>query len=233
MRTGSIAFRVAGVAAVLVMAPATAAFAGSSVKATVTPAASAPGGTVEIRVVGCRDGSGTAMSEVFVADAELSAKKHDGWLAGAARVRRDVKPGTYDLRVRCDLRDHPAAGTVKIDRRAHEPHPSDPSKPDPSKPDPSHRPSEPAPSKTHRHDEPTRPGDSRPTPPPRPHESPVAPVKAGGGGTAVLAAPVSTVDAHDAGPSTSQTVIGLLLAGAAAVAAALRSARRRRRTGTD
>jgi hypothetical protein len=49
----------------------------------------------------------------------------------------------------------------------------------------------------------------------------------------VLAAPVSTVDAEDAGPSTPQTVIGLALAGVAAVVVALRSARRRRRTGAD
>jgi LPXTG-motif cell wall-anchored protein len=58
-------------------------------------------------------------------------------------------------------------------------------------------------------------------------------VQAGGGGTAVLAAPVSTVDADETGPSTSQTVTGLVLAGAAAVAVAVRSSRRRRRTDSD
>jgi hypothetical protein len=57
--------------------------------------------------------------------------------------------------------------------------------------------------------------------------SPTAPVLAGGGGTAHLAA----VDAREAGPGTAHTVTGLVLAGVAAVAVALRSARRSR--GTD
>ncbi|MBN0045809.1 hypothetical protein JS756_17195 [Streptomyces actuosus] len=65
----------------------------------------------------------------------------------------------------------------------------------------------------------------------RPHpaevpESPVAPVPAGGGGTARLAA--SEARAH--GPGTAQAVTGLVLAGVAAVAVALRSTRRSRRT---
>jgi hypothetical protein len=56
--------------------------------------------------------------------------------------------------------------------------------------------------------------------------SPVAPVHAGGGGTAHLAA----VDVRAAGPGTAQSVTGLVLAGVAAAAVALRSARRSRRT---
>ncbi|MET7682851.1 hypothetical protein [Streptomyces sp. NPDC005423] len=56
--------------------------------------------------------------------------------------------------------------------------------------------------------------------------SPVAPVHAGGGGTAHLAA----ADARAAGPGTAQTVTGLVLAGVAAAAFAARSARRSRRT---
>ncbi|MFE7269862.1 hypothetical protein [Streptomyces sp. NPDC057623] len=54
--------------------------------------------------------------------------------------------------------------------------------------------------------------------------SPVAPVEAGGGGTAHLA----VVDAREAGPGTAHTVTGLVLAGVAATAVALRSARRGR-----
>ncbi|MGW6906471.1 hypothetical protein [Streptomyces sp. NPDC054940] len=54
--------------------------------------------------------------------------------------------------------------------------------------------------------------------------SPVAPVQAGGGGTAQLA----VVDARAAGPGTAHTVTGLILAGVAATAVALRSARRSR-----
>ncbi|MDT9701204.1 hypothetical protein [Streptomyces sp. P17] len=58
--------------------------------------------------------------------------------------------------------------------------------------------------------------------------SPVAPVKAGGGGAA---ARISTADdARTTGPGTAQTVTGLVLAGVAATAVALRSARRSRRT---
>ncbi|MER5468809.1 hypothetical protein [Streptomyces sp. NPDC002685] len=52
--------------------------------------------------------------------------------------------------------------------------------------------------------------------------SPLAPVHAGGGGTARLAA----VDARAAGPGTRQAVVGLVLASVAAVAVAVRSARR-------
>jgi len=59
----------------------------------------------------------------------------------------------------------------------------------------------------------------------QPPASPVAPVHAGGGGTAHLAA----VDARAAGPGTAHAVVGLLLAGVAAAAVALRSARRSRR----
>ncbi|MFJ8074739.1 hypothetical protein ACIQ7Q_12610 [Streptomyces sp. NPDC096176] len=246
MRTGFIAFRVAGVAAVLVMAPATAAFAGSSVKATVNPAAIAPDGKVEIRAVGCKGRSGVARSDAFAQDAKLSTKGWgDGWLAGAVKLRADVKPGTYDVRVGCDFRDHPGAGRVTVDR-----HPlkagglADPSKPEPRA------------SEGERHEEPDRPDEQdeqdagrqntgrqntdeqdededEQSHEPQPHESPVAPVSAGGGGAAVLAAPVSTVDTDEAGPSARQSVIGLILAAVAAVAVALRSARRRRRTNTD
>ncbi|MFD3483377.1 hypothetical protein [Streptomyces sp. NPDC058665] len=68
---------------------------------------------------------------------------------------------------------------------------------------------------------------------PQPHPSerqasPVAPVRAGGGGR------TSTVLAGDeAGPSTPHAVIGLVLAGVAAVAVAIRSARRRRSAARD
>ncbi|MFD4476274.1 MULTISPECIES: hypothetical protein [unclassified Streptomyces] len=55
------------------------------------------------------------------------------------------------------------------------------------------------------------------------HSEPVSPVRAGGGGTAQLAA-----HTEEAGPGTRHAVIGLVLAGVAAVAVALRSVRRRR-----
>ncbi|MCF4138504.1 hypothetical protein L1856_19995 [Streptomyces sp. Tue 6430] len=66
---------------------------------------------------------------------------------------------------------------------------------------------------------------ARPTAP----ASPVAPVQAGGGGAAPLAA---AADSRVEGPGLAHTLTGLLLAGAAAVAVVLRGARRRRR-GTE
>ncbi|MFC8129170.1 hypothetical protein [Streptomyces sp. NPDC057302] len=53
---------------------------------------------------------------------------------------------------------------------------------------------------------------------------PVSPVRAGGGGTAQLAAHAQ----QETGPGTPHAVIGLVLAGVAAVAVAFRSVRRRR-----
>jgi hypothetical protein len=67
----------------------------------------------------------------------------------------------------------------------------------------------------------------RPTAP----ASPVAPVHAGGGGTAHLAGVNAGEDADATGPGTGHAVIGLVLAAAAAVVVVLRSARRSR--GTD
>ncbi|MBC2904991.1 hypothetical protein [Streptomyces cupreus] len=58
--------------------------------------------------------------------------------------------------------------------------------------------------------------------------SPVAPVKAGGGGAAAHIA--ADEDARTTGPGTAHAVTGLVLAGVAATAVALRSARRSRRT---
>lgn len=281
MRTGSIAIRVAGAAAVLVLAPATAAFAGDTVRATVDPAASAPGGRVEIRVVGCQGRSGIARSAAFAADARLSAKGGAGWLAGTTTVRPGTKPGTYGLQVDCDLQVHRDAGSVKVGGRAagHEapkhrtPEHRTPPKHDapprespehdaPQRESPKHDPAEgrSQPSgQEQRGSEPSegaghKPAEARPrapehrsqppkderhegepdrTSPQRPHRSPVAPVSAGGGGAPVLASPLSTGEDDDTGPSTSQTVLGLVLAGGAAVAVVLRSARRRRRTDSD
>ncbi|MEU0116176.1 hypothetical protein ABZ137_21275 [Streptomyces bobili] len=64
--------------------------------------------------------------------------------------------------------------------------------------------------------------------PPSTPASPVAPVRAGGGGEAPLAA---VDESRVEGPGVAHAVTGVLLAGAAAVAVALRRTRRRR--GTD
>ncbi|MGW2566956.1 hypothetical protein [Streptomyces sp. NPDC001537] len=73
------------------------------------------------------------------------------------------------------------------------------------------------------------PSKSQSQPQPASHlaASPVAPVHAGGGGTAHFA----TVDVREAGPGTGQAVTGLVLVAAAAGAVAVLSARRSR--GTD
>ncbi|WP_121714703.1 hypothetical protein [Streptomyces sp. E5N91] len=70
--------------------------------------------------------------------------------------------------------------------------------------------------------------ERRPTAP----ASPVAPVDAGGGGTAELAASDAGDGARVDPPGPAHTVTGLVLAGIAAVAVALRSVRSRSR-GTD
>jgi hypothetical protein len=59
--------------------------------------------------------------------------------------------------------------------------------------------------------------------------TPLAPVAAGGGGTALFAGR----DARQEGPGIVHAVIGLALAAVAAVSVAFRSARRRRRPATD
>ncbi|MER8005694.1 hypothetical protein [Streptomyces sp. NPDC094149] len=56
--------------------------------------------------------------------------------------------------------------------------------------------------------------------------SPIAPVDAGGGGTAHFA----TVDTRTTGPGTAHAITGLILAGVAATTVAVLSARRRRET---
>jgi hypothetical protein len=80
------------------------------------------------------------------------------------------------------------------------------------------------------HAEPLRPGE--PSGPaaqdvPTVAASPVAPVRAGGGGAAPLA---SVEEARVDGPGAVQAVIGLVLAGVAAAAVVFRGVRRRRRT---
>ncbi|MDX5569847.1 hypothetical protein PYK79_50195 [Streptomyces sp. ID05-04B] len=78
--------------------------------------------------------------------------------------------------------------------------------------------------------EPSRPRESSGPPAqdaPTVPASPVAPVRAGGGGAAPLA---SVEEARVDGPGAVQAVIGLLLAGVAAAAVVFRGVRRRRRT---
>lgn len=227
MRSGLLALRAAGLVAAMVAVPAlgtTAADAHDSVKATVSPSPVRPGGEVKIKVAGCENPrSVSARSDVFVADSELAGR--DG-LRGEAKIKSSTEDGKYQVDVWCDGHDHRGAGVVEVN---HKPKP----KPKPSvKPTPSAKPEKKA--------DASAPPAGTPKPA-RSHSahtvhasesasaSPVAPVRAGGGGR------TSTTDmaADRAGPSTPHTVIGLVLAGVAAVAVAVRSARRKRSAARD
>ncbi|WP_381798232.1 hypothetical protein [Streptomyces niveus] len=99
-----------------------------------------------------------------------------------------------------------------------------------SKPKPAHTDRQPRSSQPHSSQpESSPPRSSQAHADPGDHQaSPVAPVRAGGGGRTI-----STAAADEAGPSTPHTVIGLVLAGVAAVAVAIRSARRKRSAARD
>ncbi|MEU9747469.1 hypothetical protein [Streptomyces niveus] len=237
MRSGLLALRAAGLVAAMVAVPVlgtTAADAHDSVKATVSPSPVRPGGEVKIKVAGCENPrSASARSDVFVADSELAGR--DG-LRGEAKIKSSTEDGKYQVDVWCDGHDHRGAGVVEVN---HKPKP----KPKPSaKPTPSAKPKPKSSAK------PTPTSSAKPSAKPEKKAaasappsgtathasqsasaSPVAPVRAGGGGR------TSTTDmaADRAGPSTPHTVIGLVLAGVAAVAVAVRSARRKRSAARD
>ncbi|MGW2305400.1 hypothetical protein [Streptomyces sp. NPDC001809] len=212
MRSGSIALGAAGAALVLVLAPAAGgAYAHDGVKVTVTPSTASPGADIDIRVQGCKGTTGAAKSPAFVADAELTGRDGGGApLSGDTTVRTRLENGTYKVSVTCDGHDHPDVGSVRVERRkpTHEP---------------TRRPThEPTWKPTHR---PTY----EPTHEPTHHASPVAPVRAGGGGTAAFAAPAAPGVAQttsESGLGTPYTLLGLGLAAVAAVAVAFRSSRR-------
>ncbi|EST25585.1 hypothetical protein [Streptomyces roseochromogenus] len=208
-------------AAVLAPAPAHAADTGS---VSVTPAAPAPGTDVGLRVRGCYGRQGTAVSPAFVSDARLTGGQ--GSLSGETRVRSSLKPGAYDVKVTCA--DYVISGRITVgdrgtgagrgtgsdrgtvgDRGAGTDRGTGTD---------------------------TGTGSARGTgagrgsgqsaePGRKPADgaSPVAPVRAGGGGTAHFA----TVATTESGPDTVQAVTGLALAGIAVVAVGLRARRSR------
>ncbi|MEV7373017.1 PT domain-containing protein [Streptomyces sp. NPDC090301] len=213
MRSGPIALRAAGAALVLVLAPtAGGAYAHDGVKVTVTPSTASPGADVDVRVQGCKGTTGAAKSPAFVADAALTGRDGGGApLFGDTTIRTRLENGTYKVSVTCDGHDHPDVGTVRVEREkpTHEPTRK-----------PTHEP-------TH---EPTWKPTHEPTHEPTHHASPVAPVRAGGGGTAAFAAPAAPGVAQttsESGLGTPYTLLGLGLAAVAAVAVAFRSSRRR------
>ncbi|MFJ2934006.1 PT domain-containing protein [Streptomyces sp. NPDC087219] len=217
MRSGPIALRAAGAALVLVLAPtAGGAYAHDGVRVTVTPSTASPGADVDVRVQGCKGTTGAAKSPAFVADADLTGRDGGGApLFGDTTIKTRLENGTYKVSVTCDGHDHPDVGTVRVERHkpTHEP---------------THKPThEPTRKPTH---EPTHEPTHKPTHVPTHHASPVAPVRAGGGGTAAFAAPAAPGVAQttsESGLGTPYTLLGLGLAAVAAVAVAFRSSRRR------
>ncbi|MCX3286068.1 hypothetical protein OR263_04930 [Streptomyces sp. NEAU-H22] len=232
------------VLAVVALAPA--AYASDAGHVSVTPAAPAPGSDITLRVTGCAQRTAVAASAAFVADARLTVTGVRE-LTGESRVRSTAEAGSYAVRVTCGATRQTGTLTVRDDearRSGSAPLPV---------PGPAGRPPAPdtgvrLPAPDGGGGKPSAPGiDTGPSAPgidtgpsargvdeepslshrPGAWASPVAPVRAGGGGAAELVA----AEDRGAGPGTAQGVTGLVLAGVAAVVVALRGLRRGR--GTD
>ena len=171
----------------------------AGVGVSVTPASPVAGSDIRLTAQGCAGRTATAVSAAFVADARLTGAAPDGALVGETRVRSSLAPGTYDIRVGCDGHDGKVTGRITVPG--------------------STVPGSTVPGST----VPGSPSSSSSAP-----ASPVAPVRAGGGGTAHLASvnAAHAVDVRNTGPGTRQAVIGLVLASVAAFAVAMRSTRR-------
>ncbi|WP_168711461.1 hypothetical protein [Streptomyces sp. RKND-216] len=224
---------VAAVAACTLAAPAVAAAApaepGAGGPVEVTPRHAEPGSQVELRTDFCEvERTAFATSVAFEADVDLQRTEDGAAFHGYAVISRDAELGTYGLTVVCGEDEKRGEGSFKVvpagddggqgrdggqggdgeeagagyedGRPGGEPHAGR----DPGG-----------------HDRP--PWESEeggPYEPDDPHASPVAPVRAGGGGTAGDHASAATDTAERA---------GLALAGGAAVAGAVTWAVRRRR----
>ncbi|GGZ79604.1 hypothetical protein GCM10010389_16570 [Streptomyces echinoruber] len=206
----------------------------------VAPAEPAPGDDVALRVSGCAGRTGTAVSDAFVADARLAvadARLADtgGTLVGDSRIRSTAAPGGYDVTVTCDGSPTRVTGrfTVTAPRGARAAGAGAPApggtQAGGTVDDAAH--DDGAPHDNATHDDAAHAAavpDASPSA--AVPASPVAPVAAGGGGTARLTAQ----DVRAAGPGTAQSLTGLLLAATAAVAVVLLPrVRARRGRGTD
>ncbi|WP_406445126.1 hypothetical protein OHB14_39235 [Streptomyces sp. NBC_01613] len=191
-----------GLLAACALTPAAHAADGSGGGVSVTPSSPAPGADIALRVTGCSARTATAASTAFVADVQLAGA--DGTLAGDSRVRASAQPGSYEVKISCA--EFVIQSKITVVSQSEQSQQSE-SRPQSE----SHQPSQPQ-----SHSQTSALSD---TP-----ASPVAPVHAGGGGTAHFA----SVDVRGAGPGTGQAVTGLVLAGVAAAAVALLSARRGR-----
>ncbi|MFJ3618486.1 hypothetical protein ACIPSH_10075 [Streptomyces iakyrus] len=220
------------VLAVAALAPSAYAADGGSVS--VTPAAPAPGSDVTLRLTGCAQRTAVAASAAFVADARLTVTGARE-LAGESRVRSTAEAGSYAVRITCGAARQTATLTVR-DGAARRSDAAPPPVPGAGGQQPAH--GEPANGEAGQ--QPAPEGGGQPSAPGRDREafpshrpgapaSPVAPVRAGGGGAAEIVA----AEERGAGPGAAQGVTGLVLAGvAAAVIVALRRGVRRGR-GTD
>ncbi|MDQ0777009.1 opacity protein-like surface antigen [Streptomyces aurantiacus] len=213
---GSLRFTLcAGVVAAAALIPAAYAADGG---VRVTPGSPVPGSDIQLRVRGCTGMSGTAASEAFVADAQLTGEPGD--LTGETRVRSTLKPGRYDVKVTCDGFEVKVKGTVTVtDKKQREKQEQKEKQEQNAKQQEQQ--------KQKQKQKQKEPGD--PAASPAVPASPVAPVHAGGGGTSRLA----SSEARSEGPGTRHAVVGLVLAGAAVVAVVVSSARRGRRGRTD
>ncbi|MEU3886295.1 hypothetical protein [Streptomyces sp. NPDC029041] len=227
------------VLAVVALAPA--AYAADAGSVSVTPARPAPGSDVTLRVTGCAQRTAVAASAAFVADTRLTVAGA-GELVGDSRVRSTLEAGSYAVRITCGASRRTGTFTVQDGRagpgagQSGAPRAAVPGAPPAAVPGAGGRP--PAPGEggqlpvPGKGGQPSAPGiDEEEGPPsrrPGAPASPVAPVRAGGGGAADSLA----AEGRGAGPGTAQGVTGLVLAGAAAaVVLALRGVRRGR--GTD
>ncbi|MFE1950147.1 MULTISPECIES: hypothetical protein [Streptomyces] len=125
MRTGLLALRAAGAAAVLVTIPAAAAHGaqdGGSV--TVSPQAAPPGTDVELAVTGCAGTAGRAVSDAFVSAAVLAPAADRSALTAEARVASSAKPGAHEITVTCDGVETKTKGTVRVLERGASPAPT-------------------------------------------------------------------------------------------------------------
>jgi hypothetical protein len=211
--------------AVVAAALAPTAYAAEAQGVVLTPASPAPGTDVRLAVRGCSGTTGTAASNAFVADARLVGK--DGTLTGDTRVRSALTPGMYAVTVGCDGRK--VMGVVTVGG----PKASAPTGTAAAPTGTAAAPTGTAAAPTGTAAAPTATG-SAPTDTASPGvsaspsapSSPVAPVHAGGGGTAQ-----ASVDARKTGPGTRQAVVGLVLVSVAVVVVVLgRSVRRGRGT---
>jgi hypothetical protein len=206
---------------------APAAHAADAGSVSVIPARPVPGSDITLRVTGCAQRTAVAASSAFVADARLTVAGADE-LVGDSRVRSTLKAGSYAVRVTCGATRRTGTFTVREGEAGHgERHAAGRSVAPPTAvPGAGGQP--PVPGKGGQPPVPGSDEEAFPSRRPGAPASPVAPVRAGGGG----AADALAAEERGAGPGTVQGVTGLVLAGAAAaVVVALRGARRGR--GTD